>query len=238
VSPERILAALLGTLAAGLVALLVLGPTEGVEAKTDPPQATAAPATTTSPAPETTTAPLATTAPETEPGTTEPAPSPPAPRPGDGTFPTPVTFALDYPSEVDWSRHELRAKVPELRLEARATAVRGGAGDVHGLECTGRSTYTFVVDPWNGTYELWQSNQLVQSGAAPGLVEPPRPNELSLVCEARNGRTTLSLRANGELVTTWMDGDNGARLTAVALTAWSPSGGEEVVFDGVVLETG
>jgi hypothetical protein len=232
VRPERILAALLAALAAGLVALLVLGQTEGVEAKTEPRQATATPRTTTAPAPQTT------SAPETEPVTTEPETSLPALRPGDGTFPTPVTMTLYYQSQVDEDTHELPAKVPELRLEARAISVRGGEGDVHGLECTGRFTYTFVVDPWNGTYELWKSGQLVQSGEAPNLVEPPRPNVLSLACESHDERTTLSLRANGEVVTIWMDGDNGARFTAVGLTAWSPSGDQEVVFDGAVLETG
>jgi hypothetical protein len=139
---------------------------------------------------------------------------------------------------VDSRRQELRAKVPELRLEARTIAVRGGAGDVHGLECTARFTYTFLVDPWNGTYELWRSGQPVQNGEAPDLVEPPRPNVLSLACESQDERTTLSLRANGEVVTIWMDGDNGARFTAVGLTAWSPGGDQEVVFDGAVLETG
>jgi hypothetical protein len=222
--PERILAALLGALAAGLVALLVLGPTEEVEAKTDRRQATPTPATT--------------TAPETEPVTTEPEPWLPALRPGDGTFPTPLTIALDYQSQVVSRTQELRAKVPELRLEARATALRGGAGDVHGLECTSRSTYTFWVDPWNGTYELWKSGQPVQSGEAPDLVDPPRPNLLSLACESHDDRTTLELRANGEVVTIWMDGGSGGRLTAVGLTAWSPSGDQEVVFDGAVLETG
>jgi hypothetical protein len=139
---------------------------------------------------------------------------------------------------VDWRRHELRAKVPELRLEARVVAVRGGAGDVHGLECTGRFTYTFMVDPWSGTYELWRSDRQVQSGAAPDLLVPPGPNELSLTCESRGEQTTVSLRANGEPVTIWMDGDNGARFTRVGVTAWSPSGDQEVLFDGVVLETG
>jgi hypothetical protein len=230
--PERILAALLGALAAGLVALLVLGSTEGVEAKTGRPQATAAPPTTTAPAPPTP------TVPETEPVTTEPEPSLPALRPGDGTFPTPVTITLVHQSQVDWRRRTLRPRVPELRLEARAIAVRGGAGDVHGLECTSRATYTFLVDPWNGTYDLWQSDQLVQSGEAPSLVEPPRPNVLSLTCESHDGRTTLFLRANGEVVTTWMDGDNGARFTGVGVTAWSPGGDQEIVFDGAVLETG
>lgn len=222
-------------------------PTKGAEAKTERPQATATPPTTEL-APQTTTAPAlqATVAPETEPDTTEPEPSLPALRPGDGTFSTPVTITLDYPSQVDWRTRGLRPQVSELRLEARATSAHGSAGDVHGVQCTlgRRATYTFLVDRWNETYDLersrpiGQGGQYVQSGEAAGLVAPPRPSVFDLTCESRADRTLLTLRANGKPVTTWVDRDNVGRFTAVGLTAWSPGGDHEVVLDAVVLETG
>lgn len=247
--PERILAGLLGVLAAGLVALLVLGPTEGADAQAERPEASApAPPvqTTTAPAPQTTTAPAPETTTETEPGTTEPEPQLPVFRAGDGTFPKTVTIALPYESQVASRTRKLPAKVRELRLKARATATRGTANDVHGIECTlGRvATYTFLVDPWSKRYVLDRGNPVghtateVESGEAPGLVDPPRPNILGLACVSLADRTVLTLRANGELVTTWTDRENSGRFVAVGLTAWSPGGGEKVIFDDVTVKTG
>lgn len=250
--PERIVAALLAALAAGLVAMLVFGPTEGAGAKGDALRAGRAAPTTTAPtttAP-TTAPPTTTTAPEPqetvesepEPVTTEPD-TPPFLR-GDGTFPRPVTITLDYPSEVDWRTHELRAAVPELRVEARATAVRGVEGDVHGIECGlgRRATYTFLIDPWNDEYMVQETDPVslttidLESGETAALLAPPHPNVLSLTCAARARSTFLTLRANGKPVTSLMH-EIGGRLDRVGLTAWSPEGGQKVVFDGVVVET-
>ena len=99
--PERIVAALLAGVAAGLVALLIFGPTEGAKAKGDKPRAATPAPTTTAP---TTTAPttIASTTTEPEPEETveseqEPVTTeaePPSFRPGDGTFPRPVTISL------------------------------------------------------------------------------------------------------------------------------------------------
>lgn len=249
--PERIVAALLAGVAAGLVTLLIFGPTEGAKARVDTPRAaTPVPTTTAS----TTTAPMTTAtttaAPETqesveeeqEPTTTEA--EPPSFRPGDGTFPRPVTISLYYKSEVDWKTHELEKPVRELRVQARVTAVRGAAGDVHGIECgLARATYTFLIDPWNDEYVVQKSDPVSQtaidleSGKADTLLPPPRPNVLSLACVARAESTFLSLRANGKLVTSLMYGIGG-RLDRIGLTAWSPEGGQKVVFDAVVVETG
>jgi hypothetical protein len=250
--PERIIAALLAALAASLVALLVFAPTEEAGAKGDEPRAARARATTTAPtttAPTTTTTAPTTTAPgsqETvesgqEPVTTEAEPPPFLP--GDGTFPGPVTISLYHESEVDWKTHELERSVRELRVEARVTAVRGEAGDVHGIECglARRATYEFLIDPWSGEYMIEKSDPVSRSsfglevGQTANLLTPPRPNVLSLTCVARQESTSLSARANGKLVTS-LTYVIGGRLASVGLTAWSPGGGQEVVFDGVVVE--
>jgi hypothetical protein len=252
--PERIVATLLAALAAGLVALLVFGPTEGAKAKGDAPKAARDAPTTTAPTTTTrTTTASTTTAPEPEPEETvesEPEPvtteaEPPPFLPGDGTFPRPVTITLYYESEVDWRTHELQRSVPELRVEARVTAVRGVEGDVHGIECglARRATYTFLIDPWSGEYVVQETDPVslttidLESGEATTLLAPPHPNVLSLTCAARAKSTFLTLRANGKLVTSLMH-EIGGRLDRVALTAWSPEGGQKVVFDGVVVETG
>jgi hypothetical protein len=249
--PDRVVAALLAALAVGLVSLLVFGPVEGAEAKEDAPSTEAAPATT---APTTTasgTTVLSTTAPEPpetveteqEPTTTEA--EPPAFLPGDGTFSAPVTISVDYESEIDWESHELERPVPKLRVETRATAVRGVAGDVHGIECglARRAIYTFLIDPWSGEYVVQKTDPAskttidLESGETAALHTPPRPNVLSLTCDARAHSTSLNLRANGKLVTALMHGIGG-RIDRMGLTAWSPQGGQKVVFDGVVVETG
>lgn len=252
--PERIVAALLAALAAGLVALLVFGPTEGAEAKGEAPKAARAAATTTAPRTATrTTTSSTTTAPEPEPEETvesEPEPAtteaePPPFLPGDGTFPRPVTINLYYESEVNWETRKLERPVRELRVEARVTAVRGMAGDVHGIQCglVRRATYTFLADPWNGDYVVQKTDPAsltsidLESGDTAALLAPPHPNVLSLTCAARAKTTLLTLRANGKLVTSLMH-QIGGRLDKVGLTAWSPEGGQKVVFDGVVVETG
>jgi hypothetical protein len=94
--PERIVAALLAGVAAGLVALLIFGPTEGAKAKGDRPRAATPAPTTTAP----TTIATTTTEPEPEetveskqePTTTEA--EPPSFLAGDGTFSSPVTINL------------------------------------------------------------------------------------------------------------------------------------------------
>jgi hypothetical protein len=243
---DRIVAALLAGVAAGLVALLIFGPTEGAKAKGDKPRAATPAPTTTAP---TTTAPTTASTEtqesveeEQEPTTTEAEPPPFLP--GDGTFPRPVTIDLYYESEVDWKTHELEKPVRELRVQARVTAVRGAAGDVHGIECgLARATYTFLIDPWNGEYVVQKSDPVSQtaidleSGEASALLPPPRPNVLSLACVARAERTLLTLRANGKPVTS-LAYVIGGRLDRIGLTAWSPEGGQKVVFDAVVVETG
>jgi hypothetical protein len=248
--PERAIAACLSALAAGLVALLLFGPTEGAEAKEESQEAT-----TTAPEPQTTaeieTEPVTTT--ETEPvtttepepvTTTEPEPEPPAFLPGDGTFSEPVTITLAFQSEVESRRHQLPRQVSEVRIEARATSLRGQAGDVHGVECTldRRTTYTFFVDLWGETVMLERTKikttEYLQGGEAPGLLAPTQPNVLSLTCESRRQGTMLSLRVNGEPVTAFLDRGSSGRFSAVSLAAWSPAGDHEVVFDGVVVETG
>ena len=243
--PERAIAACLSALAAGLVALLLFGPTEGAEAKEESQEAT-----TTAPEPQTTaeieTEPVTTT--ETEPvTTTEPEPvttteaEPPPFLPGDGTFPGPVRLFLIYQSEVKWRTHELPSKVSEVTIEARATSLRGQAGDIHGVECTldPGTTYTFLVDLWSDTYSLQQTKtgEYLQGGEAPSLLAPTRPNVLSLTCESRRQGTMLSLRANGEPLTAFLDRGSSGRFSAVSLWAWSPAGDHEVVFDGVVVQT-
>jgi hypothetical protein len=246
--PERAIAACLSALAAGLVALLLFGPTEGAEAKQESQEAT-----TTAPEPQTTTEietePVTTTEPdpvtttEAEPVTTTEAEPPPF-LPGDGTFPGPVKLTLIYQSEVKWRTHKLPSKASEVTIEARATSLRGQAGDVHGVECTldTRTTYTFYVDLWSNTYSLQRTKiktgEYLQGGEAPSLLAPTRPNVLSLTCESRRQGTMLSLRANGEPVTAFLDRGSSGRFSAVSLAAWSPAGDHEVVFDGVVVETG
>ena len=106
-----------------------------------------------------------------------------------------------------------------------------------------RATYTFLIDPWNDEYVVQKSDPVSQtaidleSGEAAALLPPPRPNVLSLACVARAESTFLSLRANGKLVTSLMY-VIGGRLDRIGLTAWSPEGGQKVVFDAVVVETG
>jgi hypothetical protein len=246
--PERAIAACLSALAAGLVALLLFGPTEGAEAKQESQEAT-----TTAPEPQTTTEietePVTTTEPdpvtttEAEPVTTTEAEPPPF-LPGDGTFPGPVRLFLFYQSEVKWRTHELPSKASEVTIEARATSLRGQAGDVHGVECTldRQTKYTFYVDLWSDTYTLERTKikttEYLQGGEAPSLLAPTRPNVLSLACESRRQGTMLSLRANGEPLTAFLDRGSSGRFSAVSLAAWSPAGDHEVVFDGVVVETG
>jgi hypothetical protein len=60
---------------------------------------------------------------------------------------------------------------------------------------------------------------------------------LSLTCEARAQSTSLTLRANGKRVTA-LRRRIGGRIDRIRLTAWSPEGGQKVVFDGVVVKTG
>jgi hypothetical protein len=244
--PERIVAALLAGVAAGLVALLIFGPTEGAKAKGDRPRAATPAPTTTAP----TTIATTTTEPEPEetveskqePTTTEA--EPPSFLAGDGTFSSPVTINLYYESEINWRTHKLQSPVRELRVEARATAVRGAAGDVHGIECgLAHATYTFLIDPWSGEYVVQETDPGslttidLESGEAATLRTPPHPNVLSMTCAARAKSTFLSLRANGRLLTSLMHGIGG-RLDRVSVTAWSPEGGQKVVFDGVGVETG
>jgi hypothetical protein len=246
--PDRIVAALLAGVTAGLVTLLIFGPTEGAKAKGDAPRAATPAPTTTAP---TTTAPTTAATETEEPEETEPEPTtteaeaeaPPF-RPGDGTFPNPVTISLYYESEVNWETHELEKPVRELRMQARVTAVRGAASDVHGIECgVARATYTFLIDPWSDTYVVQKTDPVslstidLESGDAPALLAPPRPNVLSLACAARAKRTFLTLQANGEPVTSLTYGIGG-RLDRIGVTAWSPEGGQKVVFDAVVVETG
>lgn len=249
--PDRVVAALLAALAVGLVSLLVFGPVEGAEATEDAPTTEAAPAATvpatTAPATtaSSTTAPEPQETAETERGPTSTEAEPPPFLPGDGTFAARVTMSLDYESEIDWKSHKLERPVPKLRVETRATAVRGVAGDVHGIECgLGRRVmYTFLIDPWNGEYMLQKSDPTslttidLERGGTAALHTPPRPNVLSLTCEARAQSTSLTLRANGKPVTALTRG-TGGRIDRIGLTAWSPQGGQKVVFDGVVVKTG
>ena len=248
--PDRAIAACLSGLAAGLVALLLFGPTEGAEAKEEAPEArtTAPEPQTPVPEPQTTaeteTEPVTTT--EAEPvTTTEPEPRLPAFLPGDGTFPEAVTITLAYRSEVESKTQELPRRVSQLRLEARATALRGEPGNFHGIQCSGRRvTYEFLVDPWSDTYALLRTDPVnlasvdLDRGDADDILSSRRPNVLSLACESRRQGTTLSLRANGEPVTAFLDRGSTGRFGAVGLTAWSLEGAHEVVFDGVVVETG
>jgi hypothetical protein len=154
-------------------------------------------------------------------------------------------MSLYYESEIDWKSHELEKPVPKLRVETRATALRGVRGDVHGIECgVGRRVmYTFLIDPWNGEYVVQKTDPIslttidLERGGTAALHTPPRPNVLSLTCEARAQSTSLILRANGRPVTA-LRRRIGGRIDRIRLTAWSPEGGQKVVFDGVVVKTG
>jgi hypothetical protein len=249
--PDRVVAALLAALVVGLVSLLVFGPVEGAEAREDAPTREAAPAATVPATTVPATTVSSTTAPEpqetaeTEQGPTSTEAEPPPFLPGDGTFSAPVTMRLYYESEIDWKSHELERPVPKLRVETRATALRGGRGDVHGIECgVGRRVmYTFLIDPWSGEYMVQKTDPIslstidLERGGTAALHTPPRPNVLSLTCEAGAKSTSLTLRANGKPVTA-LTRRTGGRIDLIRLTAWSPEGGQKVVFDGVVVKTG
>jgi len=249
--PDRVVATLLAALAVGLVSLLVFGPVEGAEAMEDAPTGEAAPAATVPASTASATTASSTTAPEPQETTeTEQRPTsteaePPPFLPGDGTFSAPVTMSLLAHSEIDWEPHELERPVPKLRVETRATALRGARGDVHGVECGlgPRVLYTFLIDPWNGEYVVEKNDPIsltaidLENGWTDALHTPPRPNVLSLTCDARAESTSLTLRANGKPVTALTRG-SGGRIDRIRLTAWSPEGGQKVVFDGVVVETG
>jgi hypothetical protein len=248
---DRVVAALLAALAVGLVSLLVFGPVEGAEATEDPPTTEAARAATVSTTTVPATTASSTTAPEpqenaeTEQEPTSTEAEAPSFLPGDGTFSAPVTMSLDYESEIDWKSHELERPVAKLRVETRATALRGAAGDVHGIECgVGRRVlYTFLIDPWTGEYMVQKTDPVglttidLERGGTAALHTPPRPNVLSLTCDARAKSISLTLHANGKPVTALTRG-TGGRIDRIRLTAWSPEGGQKVVFDGVVVETG
>jgi len=248
VRPERIIAALLAALAAGLVAILVLGPTEGAEATAEPPGATTEPATTVPETVPTQTSPPATSTVDVEPPvTTEPEPEPAEPLrplPGDGTFPGPVRMTLTG-GEGDEETARLEARVRRVRIGARATALKGEAGDNHGLECgTARLMYSVTVDPWGGFYSIirWDATRSsgleIESGSAYDLARPPAPNVISLTCVARAEGARIALSANGRGITSMDDRVPAGRFTDVGVEAYSPLGGEDVVFDGVVVDTG
>jgi len=249
--PDRVVATLLAALAVGLVSLLVFGPVEGAEATEDAPTGEAAPAATVPASTASATTASSTTAPEpqeTADTEQEPTPTeakPPPFLPGDGTFSARVAISLPDESQIDWKSHELERPVPKLRVETRATALQGATGDVHGIECgVGRRVlYTFLIDPWNGEYVVQKTDPIslttieLERGGTAALHTPPRPNVLSLTCDARAQSTSLTLRANGKPVTALTRG-SGGRIDRIRLTAWSPQGGQQVVFDGVVVKTG
>lgn len=238
--PERVVSVVLAGLAAGLAALLVFGPTEPAGAKADVPEATttAAPTTATAqttPVPETTTAEL------------EPTPSAPTPSggPGDGTLLRSVIFNLAYPGELRSKEQEFATMPEEVRIEATAAVVFGSSRDVHGVLCStsGQVMYTLLINPWAHTYSLLRGDPVTRTGFeidhgdAPSLVDPSRPNVLSLRCAVDAEGTALTFAANGKRIAEFMDEGYTDPFTRVGVTAWSPEGGQQVRFDDLVVKT-
>lgn len=249
--PERIVAVVLFALAGGLVALVVLGPTDGAGAS--PRAASRSTTASANTEPGTTEAATSTEALPTEPEvetTTEAAETststaaaaePPPPPATDVTFPDPVRMRLTS-REINWETVDLNPLAASVRVGARVTARRGDAGDVHGLLCgTADARYEVTVDPWAGGYTVlrWTGNTgvEVESGAAPGLAAPPRPNRLRLTCVALGEAVRIELAANGKPIASVRNAEAG-RFATVGVTAADSSGGQDVVFDGVVVETG
>lgn len=249
--PERIVAAALFALAGALVALVVLGPTEGAGATPE-----SASRSTTAAEPGTKGEPTSTeealpTEPEVDttteaagtPTSTEAEPAePPPPLAGDGTFPGPVRMSLTS-GEVKWQTVDLDPRPARVRVGARVTALQGDAGDVHGLQCgTADATYEATVDPWTSGYTIlrWTGNTgvEVESGAAAGLAAPPAPNRLRLTCVALGEAVRIELAANGKRIASVRNNAVAGRFATVSVTATDSSGGQDVVFDGVVVETG
>lgn len=247
--PERIVAAALFALAGTMVALVVLGPTEGAGATAE-----SASRSTTAAEPGTTGEPTSTeealpTEPEVDttteaaetPTSTEAEPAEPPPPATDVTFPDPVRMRLTS-QEIKWETVDLNPLAASVRVGARVTARRGDAGDVHGLLCgTADASYDVTVDPWTGGYTIlrWTGNTgvEVESGAAPGLAAPPRPNRLRLTCVALGEAVRIELAANGKRIASVRNAEAG-RFATVGVTATDSSEGQDVVFDGVVVETG
>ncbi len=249
-SPERIVAAVLFALAAALVALVVLGPTEGAdatvgEAATPVPETSATTEAATSTEAVATEPPAETTTEAVEaPTSTEAVPAkPPRPLAGDGTFPKRVRMTLD--DEYDWKTAELDRRAQRLQVEARVTALQGGAGDDHGLECgTPEATYAATIDPWTGSYFVLRWNSTRSSGyemgrgAAAALVRPPKPNVLRLTCVTLSQGGRIVLAANGKRIASIEDNAVAGGFGTIGLTANDVGGGQDVVFDGVLVETG
>jgi hypothetical protein len=248
VSPERIVAAVLSALAATLIVLVVLGPTEGADATAAPTGTpTTEPGTTeavtstesaqTEPAPETTTEAVE------APTSTEAVPAEPPQPAGDGTLPRRIRMTLD--GEYDWEIFALGTRAKRLQIELRATALQGGDGDDHGVECgTADAIYSATVAPWTGDYLVLRWNTTRSRGIEMGkgttaaLARPPKPNVLRLTCVALRQGEQIVLAANGKRIASLMDTAVAGGFETVGVTANDVGQGLDVVFDRIVVETG
>lgn len=240
--PERVVAAALLVLAAGLVVLLLFGPAEGTGALAEPVGTVR---TATEPPAPTETQPTTT---ETQP-TTEQEAAPTVPATVDVID---VDFPVPYPLTVTRSGGEavwssLHGGMTRVEIEASASARLGVPGDEHGLVCDipGEATYSLRIDPWSGTYVIERTSSTgsvfeLERGEAQGLRDPPRPNLLRAVCTAGPEATELALSVNGDKTAFVQDTSNahGGLFENMGLEAFSLAGAEEVVFDDVVVRAG